>query len=64
MTLAQVLERQTDDGQTLYKEHGDNALKGALKRMCPHSNHSRQTDQDMSADFGQWGDWDNGHTDG
>jgi len=44
---------------------GRKAIVGALARMSADSNHPRGHRHIPSpVDFQQWGDWDNGHTDG
>jgi len=44
---------------------GEEAIRGALSRMSEHSNEpceSRNTSSTVG--FGDWDDWDNGHSDG
>ena len=44
---------------------GSRAVAGAVARMSSSSNRLRGLHQAMSpVGFGQWSDWDNGHTDG
>ncbi len=44
------------------KDIGQEAIAGALSRMSECSNSSSNTE--CSAKFGDWDDWDNGHSDG
>ena len=44
---------------------GEEAIRGALSRMSEHSNNSCESRNPSSAvEFGDWDDWDNGHSDG
>ena len=44
---------------------GSKAVAGAMTRMSKISNRSRRFRHTLSPiGFGQWGDWDNGHSDG
>jgi len=42
---------------------GGQAIEGALTRMDENENNGCDVDYTDSHSFGQWGDWDNGHTD-
>jgi hypothetical protein len=44
---------------------GEEAIKGALSRMSEYNNDSCESHDTSSAvEFGDWDDWDNGHSDG
>lgn len=55
--------RRTSD--VVHRLMGDRAVAGALARMSTVHNHE-VVPQGISSpvEFGQWDDWDNGHTDG
>ena len=60
--LAEVNERRNNPIPVTLM--GSNAITGALARMSKYNNHSCEAlDASFSSEFGEWDDWDNGHSD-
>jgi len=66
MTQTRAMECKVMPLMTPVVIKGDEAIAGSLARMSADSNHPFSENRRISdpADFQQWGDWDNGHSDG